>query len=160
MPHPWQGWRLGWIGLWATTSSGGCPCPRQRGWNWVSEVSSHPGHTLIPRCSKLPAGSGRSCWQSRQGPRAGRGAGADPVPRIPKRCNRRWHLAAALATKNSNSPWLRLLKVQIFMFSFPSGLPPCRPSLACWSSSCWDGFSSAITPPLGQKMPLCLLCKA
>ena len=33
MPHPWKCLRPGWMGLWATWSSGGCPCPWQGGWN-------------------------------------------------------------------------------------------------------------------------------
>ena len=33
MPHPWQCSRPGWMGLWATWSSGRCPCPWQGGWN-------------------------------------------------------------------------------------------------------------------------------
>ena len=30
---PWKCSRPGWMGLWATWSSGGCPCPQQGGWN-------------------------------------------------------------------------------------------------------------------------------
>jgi len=26
MPHPWKHSSSGWMGLWATWSSGGCPC--------------------------------------------------------------------------------------------------------------------------------------
>ena len=33
MPPPWQSWRPGWMGLWATWSSGRCPCPWQGDWN-------------------------------------------------------------------------------------------------------------------------------
>jgi len=30
---PWQCSRPGWMGLWATWSTGRCPCPWQGGWN-------------------------------------------------------------------------------------------------------------------------------
>ena len=33
MAHPWKCSRPGWMGLWATWSSGGCPCPWQGVWN-------------------------------------------------------------------------------------------------------------------------------
>ena len=33
MPPPWKCWRTCWMGLWATWSSGKCPCPWQGGWN-------------------------------------------------------------------------------------------------------------------------------
>jgi len=33
MPHPWKCSRRCWTGLWATWSSGRCPCPWQGGWN-------------------------------------------------------------------------------------------------------------------------------
>ncbi|GAB0188207.1 hypothetical protein GRJ2_001286000 [Grus japonensis] len=33
MPPPWKCSRPGRMRLWATWSSGGCPCPWQRGWN-------------------------------------------------------------------------------------------------------------------------------
>jgi len=32
MPPPWKCSRPGWMGLWATWSSGRCPCPWQGGW--------------------------------------------------------------------------------------------------------------------------------
>jgi len=37
------------MGLWATWSSGRCPCPWQGHWNWmICEVPSNPNHSMIP----------------------------------------------------------------------------------------------------------------
>jgi len=33
LPPPWKCSRPGWMGFWATWSSGRCPCPWQGGWN-------------------------------------------------------------------------------------------------------------------------------
>jgi len=45
---PWRCSRPGWMGLWATWSSGRCPCPWQRGWNrLISKVCSNPNCSMI-----------------------------------------------------------------------------------------------------------------
>ena len=45
---PWQCSRPGWMGLWATWSSGRCPCPWQGAWNeMIFKVSSNPNHSMI-----------------------------------------------------------------------------------------------------------------
>jgi len=33
LPPPWKCSRPGWMEVWATWSSGGCPCSWQGGWN-------------------------------------------------------------------------------------------------------------------------------
>ena len=48
MPHPWECSRPGWMRLWATWSSGRCPCPWQGRWNWmIFKVPSNPNHSMI-----------------------------------------------------------------------------------------------------------------
>jgi len=49
MPPPWKHSRPGWMGLWATWSSGRCPCLKQGGWNqMILNVPSNPNHSMIP----------------------------------------------------------------------------------------------------------------
>jgi len=48
MPPPWKCSRPGWMELWATWSSGRCPCWWQWGWNQMSfKVPSNPYHSMI-----------------------------------------------------------------------------------------------------------------
>ncbi|GAB0210055.1 hypothetical protein GRJ2_003471300 [Grus japonensis] len=48
MPHPWKCLRPGWMRLWATWSSGVCPCPWQGSWNeMIFEVPSNPNPSMI-----------------------------------------------------------------------------------------------------------------
>lgn len=35
MPHPWKCPVPRWMGSWAPCSNGRCPCPWQKGWNWM-----------------------------------------------------------------------------------------------------------------------------
>ena len=43
MPPPWKCSGPGWMELWATWSSGRCPCSWQRGWNqMVLKIPSNP----------------------------------------------------------------------------------------------------------------------
>ena len=74
LPPPWQGSRSGWTGLWATWSTGNCPCPWQGGWNlMIYKVPSNPNHSMILRFSaaaillqnhwsSVSAGGGGSLW--------------------------------------------------------------------------------------------------
>jgi len=48
LPAPWQCSRPGWMGLWATWSSGRCPCWWQGGWNQMMfKIPSNPNHSMI-----------------------------------------------------------------------------------------------------------------
>ena len=48
LPPPWQCSRPGWMGLWATLSSGRCPWSWQGWWNQiVFKVTSNPNHSMI-----------------------------------------------------------------------------------------------------------------
>ena len=48
MSHSWNCSRPGWMGLWATWSSGSGPYPRQRTWKQiVFQVSSNPSNSVI-----------------------------------------------------------------------------------------------------------------
>jgi len=48
--------RPGWMGLWATWSSGGCPCSWQGGWNqMIFKVPSNPYHSMILKKAGIPA---------------------------------------------------------------------------------------------------------
>lgn len=48
IPHPWKCSRPNWVGpSWVTWSNGGCPCPRQRGWNsMIFKVASNTNHSV------------------------------------------------------------------------------------------------------------------
>ena len=48
MPHPLMCSMPGWSALWATWSSGRCPCPWQEGWTrWSLKVPSNPKQSMI-----------------------------------------------------------------------------------------------------------------
>ena len=54
----WRSSRPGWMELWATWSSGRCPCSWQGGWNqMIFKVPSNPNHSILWQGRTL------GCWE-------------------------------------------------------------------------------------------------
>ena len=99
MPPPWMCSRPGWVGFWATWSSGKCPCPWQGGWNEMTcKVPSNSNHPLILRYLQW---QGKACVGVLHGHPAPRGVrwGARLLPQPWARRDALNHWAAAWAVR-------------------------------------------------------------